>query len=79
MRPFVDLSQIENPDKNDEATEEQLSNFEISLLVMAKRVRLSFEELNEFTLNDFIKYVNMYTGEDSVGVTQNDIEDFYDL
>lgn len=56
---------------------------EIAVLVMAKRVGLSFEELKEFSLDDFFAYYNIYTdslrgySEGTREATQQDIDNFY--
>lgn len=55
-------------------------NFEVSILVMAKKLKLSFEELNIMTMDDFMNFVDMYIGEDKGTVreaTQDDIDKFY--
>ena len=55
-------------------------NFEVSILVMAKKLKLSFEELNIMTMDDFMNFVDMYIGEDEGIVreaTQDDIDKFY--
>lgn len=54
-------------------------DYELSVLVLAKKLKLSPEELNMFTLNEFMKYVNMYIGDDEQEkeATQNDIDSFY--
>ena len=55
-------------------------NFEVSILVMAKKLKLSFEELNIMTMDDFMNFVDMYIGEDEGTVreaTQDDIDKFY--
>lgn len=57
-------------------------DYEISLLVLAKKTGLSFDELSLFTLNDFIKYVDMYMGtqeQEQVLATQTDIDSFYKM
>ena len=55
-------------------------NHEISLLFMAKKVGLSFDELNQLTLQDLYDLVDMWIGEDSETAreaTQEDIDAFY--
>lgn len=54
-------------------------NYEVSLLVMAKRMGLSFDELNMMTLQDFIDFAEMWTGdyEADQEATQADIGRFY--
>lgn len=53
-------------------------DFEMGILVMAKKTKLSFEELNLLSLNDFFNYLDSYT--EDLGerkATQSDIDDFY--
>lgn len=55
-------------------------NHEMSLLYMAKKVGLSFDELNELTLQDFYDLVDMWIGEENDAprdATQDDIDRFY--
>lgn len=54
-------------------------NYEVSLLVMAKRMGLSFDELNMMTLQDFMDFAEMWTGEyeTEYEATQADIDRFY--
>lgn len=54
-------------------------NYEVSLLVMAKRMGLSFDELNMMTLQDFMDFAEMWTGdyEADQEATQADIDRFY--
>lgn len=51
---------------------------EIGILVTAKRMGLSFEELNLFSLNDYLTYVDKYTNNDKKDVikkaSQSDID-----
>lgn len=55
-------------------------DLEIAILVNAKKAGLSLEELNEFRVCDFVKYMEIYTGgktEDGPRVaTQKDIDNF---
>lgn len=51
------------------------------MLVNAKKMGLSFEELNEFRVQDFIDFTNVYTGKGMSKTKiadQNDIDRFYD-
>lgn len=56
---------------------------ELGTLVTAKRMGLSFEELNMFTMEDWLGFVDMWVGdddEDEDGVrpaTQADIQGFF--
>lgn len=54
-------------------------NYEVSLLVMAKRMGLSFDELNEMTLQDFMDFIEIWIGdnEEEYEATQADIDRFY--
>ena len=54
-------------------------NYEVSLLVMAKRMGLSFDELNMMTLQYFMDFIEMWTGdyEAEHEATQADIDRFY--
>ncbi len=54
-------------------------DIEIGILVTAKKMGLSFEELNLFSLDDYLTFVDKWTGEDAERTrqaTQDDI-DFY--
>lgn len=47
---------------------------------MAKKVGLSFDELNMMTLNEFIDFVDLFIGEEGETpreATQKDIDSFY--
>lgn len=49
------------------------------MLVTAKKMGLSFEELNLFSLDDYLTFVDKWTGEEQEGIrqaTQADIEQF---
>lgn len=56
-------------------------NYEVSILAMAKKVHLSFEELNMLTMNDFMDFIDITLGDTEQVVereaNQNDIEKFY--
>lgn len=57
-------------------------NFEISLLVMAKKMGLSFDELNYMSLQDFMDFADMWSGNQEgeevvLEATQEDIDRFY--
>lgn len=54
-------------------------NIEIGILATAKKIGLSFEELNLFSLNDYLVFVDKWTGGESDTVrqaTQADIDFF---
>lgn len=49
---------------------------------MAKKVGLSFEELNMLTLQDFVDFMDLWVGEDEKGpkkASQGDIDNFYSM
>lgn len=48
--------------KNNKSESEPVENVEIVLLVMAKRVGLSFIELNELSLNDVLIFSRLFFG-----------------
>lgn len=76
MQPFVSEKHL---NKGNKSTNEDF-NFEVSILVAAKKVGLSFEELNLFSLNDFFDFLDMYIGENEEQprqATQEDIDYFY--
>lgn len=54
-------------------------NCEISILVMAKKMGLSFDELNMMTLRDFFDFAELWAGdyEAEYEATQADIDRFY--
>lgn len=56
-------------------------NYEASILVMAKKVGLSFEELNLMTLQDFVDFIDLWMEEPEEETermaTQQDIDSFY--
>lgn len=67
-RKLTSKSQRSNTDNEDT---------EIWMLVTAKKMGLSFEELNLFSLNDYITFVNKWVGEEndsSRHADQNDID-----
>lgn len=54
-------------------------DIEIGILATAKKMGLSFEELNLFSLNDYLVFVDKWAGEESDTVrqaTQADIDFF---
>ena len=63
-------------------TKKEVENEEISLLVVAKRLGLSFEELNMMTLQDLVDFVDIWTDKGDNQTTdreasQLDIDAFY--
>ena len=79
MPPFVRprKSRKKNQRKSD------LENYEVSLLVIAKRVGLTFDELNQMTLDEFFDYVDIWVGDNDDKsaaprqATQADIDAFF--
>jgi len=52
---------------------------EIGILVTAKRMGLGFDELNLFSLDDYLAFVEKFVGKEENGgrqATQSDIEHF---
>lgn len=67
---------------DDDDPQEPPKNLEIYILASAKRMGLSFEELNMFTLNDFLTFIDVWIGEETIEnkprmATQEDIDRFY--
>ena len=69
---------------NDNESYEPPERQDLELLVIGKRSGLSFDEINELTVNDLLKYVNIYvdmeTGkrkQHSRMATQTDIDAFF--
>ena len=58
----------------------EVEDLELIMIANAKRAGLSLEELNEFRVRDFIKFINIYTGEAKQKprqATQEDIDQFF--
>lgn len=73
MLPFIAEEKLKS-----NSSSKNTDNYEISLLVMAKKVDLSFEELNLFSLDEFLDYVDIWIGEEGTKeADQNDIDKFY--
>lgn len=73
---FVQESKLKN-----KATTKSVedNNIEIGMLVTAKKMGLSFEELNLFSLDDYLTFVDKWTGNEEEGTreaSQSDIERF---
>lgn len=78
MPPFVAQRHRKESDKKETNTDK----YEVSILAAAKKSKLSFEELNLLSLNDFFDYIDLFVGtgnEDEVArdATQEDIDAFY--
>lgn len=78
MPPFVAQRHRKETDKKEV---KKVTNYEVSILVAAKKSKLSFEELNLLTLNDFFDYMDLFIGVENEGAareaTQEDIDLFY--
>jgi hypothetical protein len=78
---FVEESEQQT---NDDTEYEPPERPDLELLVIGKRAGLSFDEMNELTVNDLIKFVNIYvdmtTGKQKPRrrmATQADIDAFF--
>lgn len=73
MAFFVETKKIQ--------TQEPISkpeHLEIDMLVSAKRMGLSFQELNMFSFREFMLFAQSYIGKDEArDATQDDIDKFY--
>lgn len=81
MPPFIAPRHLVSDDSK-KTKETKNTNFEITILASAKKAKLSFEELNLMTLNDFFDYIDIFIGEESGQVKQaeqEDIDNFYSL
>lgn len=72
---------MEESKLNNKANENtNTDDIEIGMLVTAKRMGLSFEELNLLSLQDYLIFVDKWTGESGQGgtrqATQADIEKY---
>lgn len=78
MPPFVAQRHRKESDKEESANTDK---YEVSILAAAKKTKLSFEELNLLTLNDFFDYMDLFIGveneETTREATQEDIDLFY--
>jgi hypothetical protein len=65
MAFFVEESENQDRRKkrNDNDSNLDFDDFEIMVIVNAKRAGLSFTELNELRVCDYIKFMEIYTGE----------------
>lgn len=78
MPPFVSKKHLKEADYEGEEDIE----YEVRILAIAKKTKLSFEELNLLSLDDFFNYVDLFVGDSGEKetvrqATQNDIDDFY--
>lgn len=68
---------VEHKESNDE-DEDAPEHIEIDILANAKRMGLSFQELNLLSLQEFIWFARSYTGKtENKEATQDDIDRFY--
>lgn len=85
MRRFVRTPKSKSKNQNQKQSQSKKQsddNFEISLLVIAKRVGLSFEEINMMTLQELFDFVDLWAGGNSDGpveATQADIDKFFSM
>jgi len=71
---------VEGAQSSPRNDEPDLLNFEIDLLVIAKKIGLSFEELKELRVTDLFAMAESYTGGDKEKpreATQADIDAFF--
>lgn len=83
MPPFVASKHLKKSKEKEDVKEDiKEFNFEVTILASAKKSKLSFEELNLMSLNDFFDYLDIFIGKDEEKETikdadQNDIDNFY--
>ena len=78
MPPFIAKTHLKSENK----TKKKNTNFEITILASAKKAKLSFEELNLMSLNDFFDYIDIFVGDDEqqvIEAQQEDIDNFYSV
>ncbi|MGG3950583.1 hypothetical protein [Geobacillus thermodenitrificans] len=70
--------------EQNESNAEPLKRPDLELLVMGKRVGLSFTEMNELTVNELVQFVNIYVKQETGKqkprrrmATQADIDAFF--
>lgn len=76
------MEEPENPGQrkkqnNNDLKEDFFEDLELSIIVTAKKAGLSFVELNELRVCDYIKFMEIYTGEienKPKQATQDDID-----
>ena len=79
MPPFIAKTHLKSENKTKKKSN---TNFEITILASAKKAKLSFEELNLMSLNDFFDYIDIFVGDNEQQVTeaqQEDIDNFYSV
>lgn len=65
------------PQKQPNLPEKSYDDLELTILVNAKKAGLSFLELNELRVKDYVEFMNIYTGEAEhrpKQATQSDID-----
>jgi hypothetical protein len=78
---------VEVPEgEQNESNAEPLERADLELLVMGKRIGLTFSEMNELTVNDLVEFVNIYVKRETEehkqkprrrNATQADIDAFF--
>ena len=70
--------------EQNESNAEPLERADLELLVMGKRIGLTFSEMNELTVNDLVEFVNIYVKQETGKqkprrrmATQADIDAFF--
>lgn len=79
MPPFIAKKHLKSEDKTKKKNN---TSFEITILASAKKAKLSFEELNLMSLNDFFDYIDIFVGDDEqqvIEAQQEDIDNFYSV
>jgi len=72
---------VELEEPNQQANDSgEVEDLELIMIANAKKAGLSLAELNEFRVKDFIKFINIYTGEverKPRQAEQEDIDQFF--
>ena len=70
--------------EQNESNAEPLERTDLELLVMGKRIGLTFSEMNELTVNELVQFVNIYVKQETGkqkprrrAATQADIDAFF--
>ena len=69
----------ENNTENSVSNDMQSNRFEIDILAIGKKIGVSFEEMNELSVQDFIDLAQSFLGEKDKKreATQQDIDKFF--
>lgn len=69
----------ENSIESSESNNTQSNRFEIDILAIGKKIGISFEEMNELSVQDFIDLAQSFLGEKNKKreATQQDIDNFF--